>query len=103
VREFVGALPPAAVGQFLQELTGPSATGRLITELQATGELPEVLAALEQDEHERAFELLLEEIKRAEGERQEQLLNLTVALFGDLGHEHPVTMRYRRQLAASLY
>jgi len=103
VREFVGALPPAAVAQFLDELTGPSATERLIAELQATGELPEVLAALEQDEHERAFELLLEEINRAEGERQERLLNLTVALFGDLGHEHPVTMRYRRQLAASLY
>ncbi|HLY94016.1 MAG TPA: thioredoxin, partial [Gaiellaceae bacterium] len=30
VREFVGALPPAAVAQFLDELTGPSATERLI-------------------------------------------------------------------------
>ena len=103
VREFVGALPPAAVGQFLDELTGPSVTERLIAELQASGELPEVLAALEQDDHERAFELLLEEIKRAEADHREPLLNLTVALFGDLGHEHPVTMRYRRQLAASLY
>ena len=28
---------------------------------------------------------------------------LTVGLFGDLGDEHPLTMRYRRQLAASLY
>jgi len=26
-----------------------------------------------------------------------------VGLFGDLGHEHPVTVRYRRRLAASLY
>ena len=103
VREFVGALPPAAVAQFLDELTGPTATERLIAELKATGELPDVLAALEQDEHERAFELLLEEINRAEDERQERLLNLTVALFGDLGNEHPVTMRYRRRLAASLY
>ena len=103
VREFVGALPPAAVAQFLDELTGPSATERLIAELQASGELPEVVGALEQDEHERAFELLLEEINRAEGEARERLLGLTVALFGDLGHEHPVTMRYRRRLAASLY
>ena len=102
VREFVGALPPAAVAQFLDELTGPSATERLITELQTSGELPEVVSALEQDEHERAFELLLEEINR-EGEDRERLLALTVGLFGDLGHEHPVTMRYRRRLAASLY
>ena len=28
---------------------------------------------------------------------------LTVGLFGDLGHEHPTTVRYRRRLAASLY
>jgi putative thioredoxin len=103
VREFVGALPPVAVSQFLDDLTGPSATERLIAELQTAGELPEVVGALEQDEHERAFELLLEQINRSEGEERERLLALTVALFGDLGHEHPVTMRYRRQLAATLY
>src|SRR5206468_1952484 len=68
-----------------------------------SGELPEVVEALKQDEHERALELLLEEISAADGERRERLLALTVAPFGDLGHEHPVTMRYRRQLAATLY
>ena len=62
-----------------------------------------MVSALEQDEHERAFELLLEEINRSAGEDRERLLALTVALFGDLGHEHPLTMRYRRRLAASLY
>ena len=103
VREFVGALPPATVAQFLDELTGPSATERLIAELQESGELPEVVTALEQDEHERALELLIEEISTAEGARRERLLALTVGLFGDLGHEHPVTVRYRRRLAASLY
>jgi thioredoxin len=102
-REFVGALPPAAVAQFLDELTGPTAAERLVAELKESGELPEVVQALEQDEHERALELLLEEISAADGERRERLLALTVALFGDLGHEHPLTMRYRRQLAATLY
>ena len=102
-REFVGALPPAAVAQFLDELTGPTAAERLVAELKESGELPKVVEALEQDEHERALELLLEEISAADGERRERLLALTVALFGDLGHEHPLTMRYRRQLAASLY
>src|SRR6266545_473849 len=102
-REFAGALPPASVSQFLDELTGPSAAERLVAELQASGELPEVVAALEQDEHEHALRLLLEAITAAEGERREWLLGLAVAVFGDLGDEHPLTMRYRRRLAATLY
>ena len=103
VREFVGALAPAAVGEFLDELTGPSASERLVAELEATGELPEVLAALEQGDHERALELLLAEIGAAQDGRREHLLGLTVGLFGDLGPEHPLTISYRRRLAASLY
>jgi putative thioredoxin len=103
VREFVGALAPAAVAQILDELTGPTATQRLLDELGASGELPEVVVALEQDDHERALELLLEAISAADGERRERLLGLTIGLFGELGHEHPLTMRYRRQLAATLY
>jgi putative thioredoxin len=103
VAEFVGAQPPAAVARFLDQLTGPTALERVVAELTASGELPEVVEALEQDEHERAFELLLEAIGATEGGRREHLTNMTVALFGDLGHEHALTMRYRRQLAASLY
>jgi putative thioredoxin len=103
VAEFVGAQPPAAVAQFLDGLTGPTASERLAAELNESGELPEVLRALEQDDQERAFELLLEAILAAEGDKRERLINLTVGLFGELGHEHPLTMRYRRRLAASLY
>jgi thioredoxin len=102
VREFVGALPPAAVGEFLDELTGPSASERLVAELEATGELPEVLAALEQGDHERALELLLAEIGAAQDGQREHLLGLMVGLFGDLGPEHPLTISYRRQLAATV-
>ncbi len=103
VREFVGALPPAAVSQFLDELTGSTASERLAAELNESGELPEVLRALEQGEQERALELLLEAIIAAEGEERERLITLTVGLFAELGNEHPLTMRYRRRLAASLY
>jgi thioredoxin len=102
VSEFVGAQPPAAVTRFLEELTGPSAAETLV-ELEASGELPEVLTALRQNDHERAFQLLLEATATAEGEERERLISLTVGLFGELGHEHPLTVRYRRQLAASLY
>jgi putative thioredoxin len=103
VREFVGVLPPAAVAQFLDELTGPSGAERLVAELEASSELPEVVAALKREDHERALELLLAEIGAAEDGRRERLLGLTVGLFADLGHEHPLTVRYRRQLAAKLF
>jgi thioredoxin len=103
VREFVGALAPAAVATFLDELTGPTAAERLLAEFRASGELPEVVAALEQDDYERALELLLEAIAATDDEHRERLLGLTVGLFGELGQEHPLTLRYRRQLAASLY
>jgi putative thioredoxin len=103
VAEFVGAQPPAAVARFLDELTGPSASERLIAELTTSGELPEVVTALEQGEQGRAFELLLDAILAAEGDKRERLVELTVGLFGALGHDHPLTMRYRRRLAASLY
>jgi putative thioredoxin len=103
VREFVGALSPVAVAQFLDELTGPSRTEKLIAELEASGELPEVVAALEQQDNERALELLLAEIGAAEDGQRERLLQLTVGLFADLGPQHPLTLRYRRQLAAQLY
>jgi putative thioredoxin len=103
VREFVGALPPAAVAEFLDELTGPTATDRLLAELRESGELPEVVAALERDDHEQALAALTEAVVAAEGDRRERLLALTVGLFGELGHEHPLTTRYRRRLAAALY
>jgi thioredoxin len=103
VREFVGALPPAAVAQFLDELTGPSATERLIAELTAGGELPDVIDALEQGATERALQLLLEAVAASKGDERERRVTLTVGLFRELGDEHPLTMRYRRQLAASLY
>jgi putative thioredoxin len=103
VREFVGALPPAAVAQFLDELTGPSGTDRAIEELKASGELPDVVGALERSDHERALELLLDEIASAHGERRDRLVRLTVSLFSGLSDEHPLTMRYRRRLAALLF
>src|SRR5581483_2461027 len=103
VREFVGALPPARVAEFLDELTGPTAAERLIAELEPAGELPEVVEALRRGDYERALELLLEAIAAANGAERERLVSLTVALFGQLGQEHPLALRYRRRLAASLF
>jgi putative thioredoxin len=103
VDEFVGARPPAAVAEFLDGLTGPTARERLVSELRDSGDLPEVLAALEAGDDERALTVLVEAVVAADGEERERLLRLAVELFRDLGDEHPLTMRYRRRLAASLY
>jgi putative thioredoxin len=104
VAEFVGAQPPAAVARFLDQLIGPTASERLVAELNESGELPDVLAALEQRDEERALELLVAAILNEDGgDRRERLIRLTVGLFGELGDEHPLTMRYRRRLAAGLY
>jgi putative thioredoxin len=101
--EFLGVLPPDAIGRFLDELLGPSKAEQLLSELRESGELPEVVAALEAGDTERALQLLLEEIVRADGPQRERLREIALALFGDLGTEHPLTQQYRRRLAAVLY
>ena len=85
VAEFVGAIPKQRVEAFLDELTKPG--------LAETTDDPELKAALDSQDYERAFELLLERKDR----------ETMVALFGELGHEHPLVMQYRRRLAAALY
>ena len=63
VSEFVGVKSAQGVGDFLDALSGPTAGERLLEELRESGEQPEVLAALEAGDHERALELLLEQAK----------------------------------------
>jgi putative thioredoxin len=99
VREFVGALPPAAVEHFLDELTAPSPLERL----RAQGWDGAVVTALEADDWERAFELLLGELEQAEPERRDEIRRVMVSLFEELGQEHPLATRYRRRLATALY
>jgi putative thioredoxin len=104
VREFVGAQSPQSVGAFLDEVLAPSPEERLLAELRESGERPELLAALEAGDHEQALELLLAEVREeADSERRDELRRLMVALFDELGPEHPLSTRFRRQLAAALY
>ena len=100
VAEFVGAKPPAAVERFFDELTAPSEVSALLEELGLT----DVAEALEEGEHERALARLLEEVESERApERRETLRRTMVALFGELGHENPLVVRYRRRLAGALY
>jgi len=103
VREFVGALPRAAVANFLDELTGPTPAERMLAELRESGEAPEVLDALEAEDYERALSLLLEEIEAGDAERRNRLREIMVAVFAELGQEHPLSTSYRRRLATALY
>jgi thioredoxin len=103
VSEFVGAQPPVVVAQFLDALTGPAPIDRVLDELRESGAFPEVVPALERGDHELALRVLLEEVDYAEGDRREQIRELMILLFEELGQEHPLSLRYRRRLAAALY
>jgi thioredoxin len=102
VSEFVGVQSAQGVGAFLDGLLGPSAGEQLVDELRERGE-DELVSALEAGDHERALELLLGRVQEADGERRDELRRWMVALFAELGQEHPLSLDYRRRLAAALY
>jgi putative thioredoxin len=98
VDEFVGVRSPQAVAAFLDGLLAPSEAAQLVA-----NERPQIREAVEAGDYERAFEHLLAEVAGADRERREEIRRLMVALFGELGAEHPLSARYRRRLASALY
>jgi putative thioredoxin len=96
VAEFVGAQPRAAVESFLDELTKPP----VVESLEGDEELA---GALRENDYERAFEILLARLEDADPQRREEVRRLMVELFSELGGDHPLTVRYRRRLASTLY
>ena len=102
VSEFVGVRSPVAVASCLDELLAPPRVTAMVEELRASGDLPDVLGALEAGEPERALELILDAIAASPDDR-ERLREVALAVFDDLGHDDPVTVAYRRRLATALY
>ncbi|HST17906.1 MAG TPA: tetratricopeptide repeat protein [Gaiellaceae bacterium] len=94
VAEFVGALPRAGVETFLDELTQPPVAETLEDE--------ELAPLLQGGDYEGAFRLLLGRVEN-DPESRDETRELMVRLFGELGHEHPLTVQYRRRLATALY
>jgi thioredoxin len=103
VSEFVGARSPTAVAAFVDELLAPPRLAGLMEELRSSGELPDVVTALDADDAEGALGLVLDEIPASAAEQRDRLREVAVAIFDDLGHDDPLTVSYRRRLAAALY
>ena len=93
----------AAAGRGLpRRAVRPEAVRRLLEELRDSGEHPEVVAALEANDYELALEILLARGKEAEREERDEPA-ASWSSSSALGQEHPLTVRYRRQLATALY
>jgi thioredoxin len=103
VAEFVGAQPPTRVAAFVDELLATPRIEGLIEGLRSSGDLPDVLAALESGDSERALQLIVNGIPDAPPEGRERRRDLAVAIFDHLGQDDPVATSYRRRLARALY
>ena len=63
----------------------------------------EAFAAWDDGDHERALDLLQEELASTSVDRRDQLRQVMIALFNELGADHPLAREHRRRLAAALY
>jgi putative thioredoxin len=103
VKEFVGAQSPTSVSVFLEDVLAPPRADALVEELRAAGELPDVVAALDAGDVERALELLVDAVPGAAGDDRERLRDVAVALFERIGQDDPLVAGYRRRLATALF
>jgi putative thioredoxin len=93
VAEFVGAKSRTAVDAFLDELTKPPVADSLSDD--------EIVAALRERDYERAFEILL--ARAQDPEQRDEARKLMVQLFNELGNDDPLSIAYRKRLAALIY
>ena len=92
VAEFVGARSRQMVDAWLDELTRPPVAEQV--------DDPELAGYLASGDYQSAFDVLLARVSNGDREASRELM---VKLFGELGHEHPLTVQYRRKLATALY
>ncbi len=103
VDEFVGAVSPTSIQAFLDRVLAPPRADSLVEELRASGELPAVVAALDEGDTERALAFLVDSVPGATPGQRDRLREVAVALFERLGADDPVATAYRRRLATALY
>jgi putative thioredoxin len=61
------------------------------------------LAAIAAGDPERGLQLLMDGVRGSSGESRDALRKVMVGVFADLGQDHPLALRYRRELASALY
>ena len=93
VSGFVGVKTRTMVDTFLDELTKPPVAEEL--------DDAEITQALGAGDYERAFQILIE--RAADPEKREEARRVMVALFGELGQDHPLSTQYRKQLATLMF
>ena len=104
VAEFIGAQGRAAVDAFLERNLGPSKQERLIADLRRRAASPDLIESLELGYHDQALARMLELVRQAPDiAARDEARSLMVAVFEALGQDHPLSQRYRRQLASTLY
>jgi putative thioredoxin len=84
----------------------PDAAGLLARVRLAASDDPDVqagLAALARGDEEAALTHLLDAIGRADRTLKDQLRAAMIGIFRRLGDQHPLTLRFRKQLARALY
>ena len=94
VSEFVGVQSATTIDAFLEKLLEPPVAESV--------DDAEVATALAVNDYEGAFRILIDRARR-DPEQREPVRELMVRLFGELGHEHPLTVQYRRLLATAIY
>jgi putative thioredoxin len=93
-------------GDFLAE--GLAARARLASAdgngaTAGSGRLEDAFRAWDEGEHQRALEALQEALSGADDpERRDQIRRVMVAIFTELGADHPLSREHRRRLAAAL-
>jgi putative thioredoxin len=103
VAEFTGARSPTMIESWLDDLLAPPRADALVEELRSSGELPAVVSALDEDDVERALELIVVAVPGAADDERARLREVAVALFERLGQDDPLAATFRRRLASALY
>jgi putative thioredoxin len=129
VDEFTGNMPRAAVDAFLRGLL-PSEADRLVAlgdeaslrralelepahagalgalaRLEAAGDplVQPGLDALAGGDTSGALEFLIGAVAAADSAGRDRIRKVLIGIFTDLGQDHPLSLEYRRRLAAALY
>ena len=61
------------------------------------------LEALARGEHEAGLRAMLDAVAASDGETRDRVRRVMIAVFGELGDAHPLSIAMRKKLAAALY